>query len=291
MTEWQASQLLKGQTGFVLQQYRLLNPIGKGGMGHVFKAQRSDTDDVVAIKVMARKLKSNQTLVSRFRREIRASARLDSPHIVRALDAGQVGSTDFLVMEYVNGDQLDIILDRIGALPTGIACEIARQAAVGLDHAHAHQMVHRDIKPGNLMIDWNDDDSGTVKVMDMGLVRLNSDQDTDEETVTKAGQVMGTPDYMSPEQGWDTSTVDIRSDLYSLGCTLFKMLSGDIPFKGTNPLQVLSQRLQRDAPSVQTVREDVPNPVAAVVSRMTARDPAARYPEPAASCRGIAAIL
>ena len=280
LTRWQANQLLKGQTGFVLQQYHMLNPVGKGGMGHVFRALRSDNGDVVAIKVMARRLKSNQALVSRFRREIKASARLNSPHVIKALDAGQVGSTDFLVMEYVNGDQLDQIIDRLGSLPTGLACEIARQAAVGLQHAHEHQMVHRDIKPGNLMIDWNEDGSGTVKVMDMGLVRLNSDQDTDEETVTKAGQVMGTPDYMSPEQGWDTSTVDIRSDIYSLGCALFKMLSGEVPFRGTNPLQLLSQRLQRDAPSVQSIRTDIPDSISSIVSRMTARDPASRFQTP-----------
>ncbi|MGB4739217.1 MAG: protein kinase [Fuerstiella sp.] len=279
LTNWQARQLMKGQTGFLLNQYRLTNPIGRGGMGHVFRGVNSRTNDVVAVKVMAKKLLGNKALVSRFRREIRANAKLNSPHVVRSLDAGRVGKTDFMVMEYVNGDQVDRMVSRIGRLPVGLACEIVRQVAVGLQHAHEHQMVHRDIKPGNMMVHWSAADEGIVKLMDMGLVLLNED-DADEKTVTRAGQVMGTPDYMSPEQGWDTTQVDIRSDIYSLGCTLYRLLSGTVPFMGTNPLQVLSQRLQRDAPSIRTVCDDIPQPVADIVSKMTARAPNARYQQP-----------
>ena len=279
LTGWQARQLFKGRTGFVLQQYRLLNPIGRGGMGHVFRARAANVDQDVAVKVMARKLKANETLVSRFRREIRASSKLDSQHIVRTMDAGRVGTVDFMVMEYVNGDQVDRVANRLGRVPTELACEIVRQAALGLQHAHEHQMVHRDIKPANIMVHWEDSGQGIVKLMDMGLVLLMSD-DIDEKTVTRAGQVMGTPDYMSPEQGWDTTQVDIRSDIYSLGCTLFRLLTGTIPFTGSNPLQVLSQRLQRDAPSVLTVCDDISAAVADVVSKMTMRDPDARYQTP-----------
>jgi len=286
LTVWQAKQLLKGQTGFLLDHYRLLDPIGRGGMGHVFRGLNSRTKDVVAVKVMAKKLAGNQALVSRFRREIRANAKLNSRHIVKSLDAGRVGKTDFMVMEYVNGDQVDRIANRLGRLPVGLACEIVRQVAVGLQHAHEHQMVHRDIKPGNMMVHWTEFDEGIVKLMDMGLVLLMAD-DADEKTVTRAGQVMGTPDYMSPEQGWDTTHVDIRSDVYSLGCTLFRLLSGSVPFIGSNPLQVLSQRLQRDAPSVRTVCDDIPQDVAAVVSKMTARNPDARYQIPSE----VAAVL
>ncbi len=280
LTEWQARQLLKGQAGFVLNHYRLLNPIGRGGMGHVFRGLDAKTNDVVAVKVMARKLTSNQTLVSRFRREIRATSRLNSPYVVRTLDAGRVGKVDFMVMEFVNGDQLDRIANRLGRVPVGLACEIVRQVAEGLQHAHDHEMVHRDIKPPNIMVHWDESGHGTAKLMDMGLVLMMSD-DITEQSVTRAGQVMGTPDYMSPEQGWDTTKVDIRSDIYSLGCTLFRMLTGKIPFTGSNPLQVLSQRLQRDAPSVLTVCDDIPEAVAAVVSKMTRRDPNERYQTPA----------
>lgn len=279
ITEWQAKQLLKRETGFILDHYQLLNPVGRGGMGHVFRGADSRNGDIVAVKVMAKKLASNKTLVSRFRREIRASSKLNSPHIVKALDAGRVGKVDFMVMEFVNGDQVDRIARVLQKVSIGLACEIVRQAAVGLQHAHEHGMVHRDIKPANLMVHWSESGQGVVKLMDMGLVLL-TDDDTHENTVTRAGQVMGTPDFMSPEQGWDTATVDIRSDIYSLGCTLYRLLTGTVPFSGSNPLQVLSQRLQRDAPSVQTVCTDIPDHVAAIVSRMTLRDPTARYQHP-----------
>lgn len=279
LTEWQAGQLLKGQTGFVLQQYRLLAPVGKGGMGHVFRARDDRSGAIVAIKVMSRKLTGNQTLVNRFRREIRASSLLQSPHIVRTLDAGRVGKVDFMVMEYVNGDQLDRVASRVSAVPVSMACDVIRQAAIGLQHAHEQRMVHRDIKPANLIVDWSADGLGIVKIMDMGLVRLGDD-DEHQTTVTRAGQVMGTPDYMSPEQGWDTATVDIRSDIYSLGCSFFRLLTGRVPFPGDNPLQVLMARCSRDAPSAKSLRADLPDSVDAVLRKMTLRDPAGRFQTP-----------
>lgn len=276
LTSWQGSQLLKGQTGFVLGNYRLQTPVGKGGMGHVFRASDDKSDRVVAIKVMSRKLTGNQTLVNRFRREIRASTQLNSPHIVRTLDAGRVGKVDFMVMEYVNGDQLDRIINRVTAMPVNIACEIIRQAAIGLQHAHERRMVHRDIKPGNLIVDWSSDGRGTVKVMDMGLVRLGDETD-EKNSVTRAGQVMGTPDYMSPEQGWDTATVDLRSDIYSLGCTFFRLLTGRVPFPGDNPLQVLMARCSKDAPSARSIRAEIPEVIDGILRRMTLRDPDHRF--------------
>ena len=279
ITQWQANQLLKGQTGFVLEKYRLLTPVGKGGMGHVFRAVDTNSGATVAIKVMSRKLTGNQTLVNRFRREIRASSLLNNKHIVRTLDAGRVGKVDFMVMEYVNGDQVDRIVSRVSQIPVAMACDIVRQAAIGLQHAYEQKMVHRDLKPGNLIVDWSSDGNGVVKIMDMGLVRLSTDGE-ERTSVTKAGQVMGTPDYMSPEQGWDTATVDIRSDIYSLGCTLFRLLTGRVPFPGDNPLQVLMARCSKDAPSVKGLRADVPDPIEAIVRRMTLRDPAGRFQTP-----------
>ncbi len=287
LTAWQQDQLLRGQTGFVLQKYRLLKPVGKGGMGHVFQAVDDRSQAIVAIKVMARKLTGNQTLVNRFRREIKASSQLNNPHIVRTLDAGRVGNVDFMVMEFVNGDQLDRVTRRIPMLPVGLACEIIRQAATGLQHAHEMKMVHRDIKPANLIIDWAEDGAGTIKLMDMGLVRLSSESDQ-EKTVTRAGQVMGTPDYMSPEQAWDTTKADIRSDIYSLGCTIFRMLTGRVPFPGENPLQVLMARCSRDAPNPASLRPDLPEPVDQLVSRMMLRDPEARFQTPAEVAAAIA---
>lgn len=279
LTAWQAAQLLKGQSGFVLGHYRLLDSIGRGGMGHVFRAVDSRNSSIVAIKVMSRKLSSNQHLVQRFRREIRASSLLDSPHIVRSLDAGRVGNIDFMVMEYVNGDQLDNILAGISGIPVAQACEVIRQTALGLQHAYEQHMVHRDIKPSNLMLNWNDDGTASVRIMDMGLVRL-LDDDKERTAVTRAGQVMGTPDYMSPEQGWNTTDVDIRSDIYSLGCTFFRMLTGRIPFQGDNPLQVLMVRCSKDAPSARSIRPELAEPIDAIVTRMTRRNPDERFQTP-----------
>ena len=195
---------------------------------------------------------------------------------MRTLDAGRVGKVDFMVMEYVNGDQLDRIVSRITAVPVNIACDIIRQAAIGLQHAHEQRMVHRDIKPGNLIVDWSADGQGTVKIMDMGLVRLGGDGE-EKTSVTRAGQVMGTPDYMSPEQGWDTATVDSRSDIYSLGCTFFRLLTGRVPFPGDNPLQVLMARCSKDAPSAKTVRPEIPDVIDGILRRMTLRDPDGRF--------------
>ncbi|MCA9066780.1 MAG: serine/threonine protein kinase, partial [Planctomycetaceae bacterium] len=280
LTQWQSEQLLKGQSGFVLNQYRLLNPVGRGGMGHVFRGLNAETGQIVAIKVMARKLADNQTLVNRFRREIRASSLLNSPHLVRTFDAGRVGKADFMVMEFVHGDLLDRIASRLPVLPEGIAAEIVRQAANGLQHAHEKHMVHRDLKPANVMIHWDDEGIGTVKVMDMGLVRIMSEESEETKTVTRAGQVMGTPDYMSPEQAWDTAKVDIRGDIYSLGCLLFRLLTGQVPFAGDNPLQVLMARCSRDAPAVRSLNPAISLALEAVVQRMTLRDPDARYQSP-----------
>jgi serine/threonine-protein kinase len=280
LTTWQSMQLLKGQTGFVLHHYRLLEAVGRGGMGHVFKAQDSRSSGIVAIKVMSRKLSSNQNLVSRFRREIRASSRLSSPNIVRTLDAGRVGKIDFMVMEFVNGDQLDSILTRLPLIPPSTACEVIRQAALGLQHAFECRMVHRDIKPGNLMVDWDTEGRGIIKIMDMGLVRLDEEKEN-ATAVTRAGQVMGTPDYMSPEQGLNTSNVDIRSDIYSLGCTFYRMLTGRMPFPGDNPLQVLMARCREDAPSPKLIRPDIPDAIDAIVRKMTRLNAAERYQTPA----------
>jgi serine/threonine protein kinase len=279
LTRWHADQLLKGQTGFVLEQYRLLSPVGKGGMGHVFRAQDTRNGKTVAIKVMSRKLSGNKALVNRFRREIRASSLLNDIHIVRTLDAGCVGKVDFMVMEYVNGDQLDHIVSRLPVIPVPMACDVIRQVALGLQHAHAQQMVHRDIKPANLIVDWAADGTGTVKIMDMGLVLIAPDGNQ-QTTMTRAGQVMGTPDYMSPEQGWNTANVDIRSDIYSLGCTFFRLLTGRVPFPGDNPLQVLMARCSKDAPPASTLRPDLPEAINSIVRRMTLRDPAARFQTP-----------
>ena len=278
LTRWQAEMLMSGQTAFVLDRYKVLEPVGRGGMGTVFKAEDVESGAVVAVKVMAGRYTNNEKLVSRFKREIRAAATLDSPHVVRAFDGGNIAKTHFLVMEYVEGENVDEIAARMGRMPLGAACEVIRQAALGLQHAHERGLVHRDIKPSNLMLSWDDSDRPVVKIFDMGLVLLT--RDVDDTGVTRPGQVMGTPDYMSPEQGWNTADVDIRTDIFSLGCTLFRLVSGRVPYSGDNPLQVLLARCSSDAPPIRSVVSTVPAEFESVLSKIMARDPDERFQTP-----------
>ncbi|MFK7819065.1 MAG: protein kinase [Planctomycetaceae bacterium] len=286
LTAWQSKMLLQNQTGFVLGQYKLLEPIGKGGMGKVFKARDRKNKRNVAIKVLSRKLAKNKKLVARFQREIEVASKLNSPYIVRTIDAGIVGESHFMVMEFVDGESFDQIATRHGRLHAGHACELIRQGALGLQAAHEAGMVHRDIKPGNLMVSFGDGQPA-VKLLDMGLARLDEQEN---DGMTRTGQVMGTPDYMAPEQGWDTASVDIRADIYSLGCTLFRLVTGSVPFQGDNPLQVLMSRCSSDAPLASSIVPDLEQGVVDVIRGMTWRDPDKRYQTPIAVAEALASV-
>jgi WD40 repeat protein/serine/threonine protein kinase len=261
-----------------LGQYRLLEKLGQGGMGTVYRARHVKLDRVVALKVLPKHRMSDDRAVSRFEREMKAVGRLDHPNIVRATDAGELDGTPFLVMEYVDGWDLGELVRHLGPLPIGDACVLIRHAAVGLQAAHEHGMVHRDIKPSNLMLTR----AGELKVLDLGLARLQADQPVGEE-MTATGQAIGTADYMAPEQASDSHTVDIRADIYSLGCTLYKLLSGQAPFSGlqyrTN-LEKMLAHVQKPVPPIQDHRGDVPEELVAVLDCMLAKDPAARYADP-----------
>ena len=276
LTEWQGRMLLRKQSGFVLGQYTLLVPIGSGGMGKVFKAWDKTGQRHVAIKVLSRKLAKNKKLVARFRREIELASRLDSPYIVRAFDAGEVGESHFMVMEYVDGEGLDELAERLGRIRAEHACELIRQAALGLQFAHEQGMVHRDIKPANMILSFADG-TPVLKLLDMGLARIEK---VENDGMTRTGQVMGTPDYMAPEQGWNTADVDIRADIYSLGCSLFRLVTGSVPFRGDNPLQVLMARCSTDAPLASSIVPDLDARIDAVIRGMTWRDPSKRYQTP-----------
>ena len=279
LTQWQSEQLFAGRKHFVMGDYRLLDMAGRGGMGAVFKAEHVRLKRLVAMKTLAPELVDKPAQVARFQKEIEAASALESPNVVRALDAIQVGRTYVLVMEFVQGEPLSRIGKVRGRLPAGEVSEYIRQAALGLQHAHEKGMVHRDIKPGNLILTWRDDGTPLVKVFDLGLARFVSER-VDRSEMTRTGQVMGTPDYMSPEQGWDTRTVDIRGDIYSLGCTAFKLITGRVPFRGDNPLQTLMVRCSTDAPPIRSFLPDIPEPLDAVIEQMLARDPAERFQTP-----------
>ncbi len=289
LTDWQLQMLLSGRDGLRLGNYRLLDLLGRGGMGTVLKAEHVVLGHIVAIKVMARRLVKSSRHVARFHQEIQAVAAIDHPHVVRAIDAESVGDSHFLVMEYVDGTDLGSVVERRGRLGVGEACELVRQAAEGLAAAHQGGLVHRDLKPSNLMLTWTADDEPLVKILDMGLARFAALEEKDD-SLTKTGQMMGTPDYMSPEQAWDTKGVDIRGDIYSLGCTLFRFLIGTPPFRGDNPFQTLMIRTTLEAPSLRSLDANIPVALDSVVARMLRRDPAGRHQDPREVAADLAAF-
>lgn len=280
LTAWQGEMLLAGHRRFFLGRYRLMNLLGQGGMGAVFQAEQAPLGRLVAIKVLARNMIGDEAAVARFRREIEAAAALVHPNIVTAYDADCVQGSHFLVMDYVEGRDLSSLLKERGWLPLSEACEYVRQAALGLQHAFEQDMVHRDIKPGNLLVHFPPDQPPVVKVLDMGLARFTSET-SEAGHLTQAGQVMGTPDYIAPEQSMDTHSADIRADIFSLGCTLFRLLSGQLPWPDGSPVQKLIARRMTDAPPIRTVRSDIPIELESVVARMLARDPNDRFQTPA----------
>jgi len=281
LTRWQAEQLWAGQRQFLLGKYRILDKLGSGGMGAVYRARQNSTGRIVAVKVMSKKLVDNPDSVARFHREAQSAAALNHPNIVAAYDAGEADGTYFLVMEHVAGRDLNDWLKAGGRLPIDWVCECIRQAALGLQHAHERGLVHRDIKPGNLLVIGNrTDEVPHVKILDMGLARLASEQGVAAGELTHTGQILGTPDYIAPEQAKSTKTADIRADIFSLGCTLFKLLTGSVPFSGESLMEKLMSRASEDAPPASSRRADIPARLDAVIAQMLARQTSRRFQLP-----------
>jgi formylglycine-generating enzyme required for sulfatase activity len=245
-------------------------------MGEVFKARHLLLNRVVALKVTRRDILSDPSLERRLLREIQATAQLSHPNIVSAHDAAQVGKTHFLAMEYVEGTDLGKLVRDQGRLAVHRACKYIRQAALGLQHAHEHGLVHRDIKPSNLLLTAED---SKIKITDLGLVRLGCAPD--ETALTSAGAVLGTPDYLAPEQATNARNVDIRADLYSLGCSLYHLLAGQPPFPEGTGLEKLFKHVQEEPTPVQVLRPEIPPALAAVVHKLVAKRPEDRYQTPA----------
>ncbi len=271
LTEYQAATISQGRPqSLILGEYVLLNVLGKGGMGVVFLARHRLMDRVVALKTLPSAAIKPET-VQRFYREVKAAARLSHPNIVTAFDAGEQAGTHYLVMEYVVGRDLAAIVKENGPLPLRQAIDYVQQAARGLDFAHKHGVVHRDIKPRNLLLDQE----GVVKILDMGLARLNEDLvDAPEAAeLTGAGQILGTVDYMSPEQAEDVRSADRRSDIYSLGCTLFYLLTRRPVYGGETILKRILCHRDEPVPSVMELRPDCPARLDAAIQWMLAKRP------------------
>ena len=265
-------------------RYRITRLLGQGGMGAVYLAEHTIMGRPVALKVIHPRYTASPTAVERFRREVRAAGKLAHPNIVAAYDADQAGSTHFLVMEYVEGQTLAAYVHETGPLPVEEACGYVLQAAQALRYAHEKGMVHRDIKPDNLMRT----PVGEVRVLDFGLARLAESADVPPSepaaanpALTAAGSVMGTPDYMAPEQAKDSSAADIRSDIYALGATLFHLLTGTVPFPGGSASDKLRRHELEPAPPVTAVRAGVPPGLERLVARMLAKRPQDRPQTPA----------
>ena len=329
-----------------LGEYQLIERLGRGGMGTVYKARQSRLDRVVALKILSRGRTDDPHAVVRFEREMKAIGRLDHPNIVQAYDAREIDGTLVLIMEFIDGLDLAEIVRRVGPLPVAEACEMVRQTALALQCAHEHRLVHRDIKPSNIMLSR----SGEVKLLDLGLARFFAEGVTTDgansagaesvgvavelppqpiaaapagaesagaesagaesvgaasvgvasvgaavelppqrevpadEEMTNTGQAMGTADYMAPEQASDSRTVDIRADIYSLGCTLYKLLSGQAPFGGPEyrgTLDKMNAHVQQTPPPLRQFVPDLPEELAKIVDRMLAKNPVDRFAAPA----------
>ena len=275
LTRFQADLLLKGKfKGFHIGKYLVLQPVGVGGMASVYLCQRPSDGAHVAVKVLAKDLAENTEIRKRFEREGRAVCNLNHPNIARAFETGFDDKRYFLVMEYVDGWNLQEYLKVHGPPPLATACNFIRQTAIGVQHIADMGLVHRDIKPENILVDRK----GTVKIVDMGLARVFAD---DGQGLTLKNRVLGTADYIAPEQTFDSHAVDIRADLYSLGMTFYFTLTGVQPF-GNEPMdqKILSHRSKQPAP-LAGLRPDVPAVLTAIFEKMTAKDPKRRYQKPA----------
>jgi serine/threonine-protein kinase len=258
LTAYQAGHLRHGSgEGLVVGPYVLLEPLGGGGMGQVFRARHRLLERVAALKRIHPDHQSNPRMAERFLHEVRAVAALAHPNIVTVYDFYQEGHEFYLSMEVVPGTDLHSYIDRRGPLPLALACDYTYQACLGLQHAHGRGVVHRDIKPLNLIVSPD----SQVKVIDFGLARFGP-------TITSSNLGLGTRDYIAPEQGDQAHEVDGRADIYSLGCTLYHLLAGHAPFAHVHPDERVNAHRTRQPPRIEQIRPDVPRPLAAILRRM-----------------------
>ena len=273
LTPWQCEKLAEGRhKGFFLGKYKLLDHLGTGGMSSVYLAEHVLMQRRVAIKVLPKNRVEDSSYLARFHREAQAAAALDHRNIVRVYDFDNDGALHYLVMEYVEGRDLQVMVKEDGPLAYADAAEYIRQAAEGLAHAHGANLIHRDVKPANLLVDQKN----VVKVLDLGLARF-TDEDRASLTVAYDENVLGTADYLAPEQALDSHGVDARADIYSLGCSLYYLLTGHPPFpQGTLPQRLMMHQKQQPA-SILEDRPDAPDDLVAICTQMMAKKADQRY--------------
>jgi len=277
LTHFQAEQLLQGKwKRFFIGKYKVLERIGAGGMGQVFLCEHKLMRRRVAVKVLPAAKAAEPASLDRFYREARAVAALDHPNIVRAYDIDQDDNLHFIVMEFVDGTNLQDLIKKLTVLDPLRASHYIYGSSVGLQHAHEMGLVHRDIKPANILIDR----SGVVKILDMGLARFFNANEDDQLTRKYDENILGTADYLAPEQAIDSHTVDIRADIYSLGATFYFLLAGRPPFPEGSVAQKLLWHQTREPAAMQSIRPEIPEGLVHIVGRMMAKDVAKRYQTP-----------
>jgi serine/threonine protein kinase len=302
LTEYQATLLARGHADcFFLNQYKVLDRLGRGRMAGVYKAVHS-LGQLVAIKILPPSKAKDTHLLARFQREARLAMKLKHPNVVRTYQVGDTGGLHYLVMECLEGETLDDVLQRRKRLPPPEAVRIIYQALLGLQHLHEQGMVHRDIKPSNLMLvpasvpGPNETTlRSMVKILDMSLGRALSedslDESADEPQLTSEGTLLGTPDYMAPEQARDAHGADIRADIYSLGCVLFHLLTGTAPFPDSNIISQMIRHATETPRPLKDFNPGVPDGLQQIVSWMMVKDAAKRYPTPERAAQALQVFL
>ncbi|MBU6238513.1 MAG: serine/threonine protein kinase [Planctomycetes bacterium] len=283
LTRWQSEKLMQGKyKGFFLGKHKLLGHIGTGGMSAVYLAEHTVMRHRRAIKVLPKSKLGKSSYLERFRREAKAIASLNHPNVVRAYDIDNERDTHYLVMEYVEGPDLQILVKKHGPLPYAIAADYISQAALGLQHAHDLGLIHRDVKPANLLVDSH----GVVKVLDMGLALFTADTDA-SITMEYNDKVLGTADYLAPEQALNSHNVDSRADIYGLGCTLYFLLTGHPPFPDGSIASRIAKHQQVMPKDIRKERPDCPGELEGICVKMIQKDPRFRY----TSCQQVSEVL
>ncbi len=302
VTEYQCGLLMRGKSDhFFLGDYKLLDRIGQGRMAGIYEAQHIHSGQRVACKVLPPSKAKDKETFARFQREARLAVKLKHPNIVRTFQMGKSEGVYYIVMEYLDGETLEEILKRRGKLPPQEAARLIHQALLGLQHIHEKGMIHRDMKPGNLMLTPSPAKGAdttmqaTVKVLDIDLGRALFDEGAPgaapQQDLTGTGIILGTPEYLSPEQARNAHNADIRADIYSLGCTLYHCLAGRPPFTDNNPVLLVVKHASEQPRPLKDFNPSVPDGLQQIVSTMLAKDPAQRYPTPAEAAKALQGFL